>query len=261
MAASYNVGPSRIYNKRDLTYFRRKKCDLHEKIPELNCCRGMATNKTNQELSTSTLNSTEVAIVKALAYEPYTVAEVAELLESTEGEAKKALGKLRDAGWLRKGSRKGSFAIASKAVDIVEGLFSGGQCGAPIELGYEDLTERERKVVDALRADSGRPVKSINELIDACNWASLSSKSATLTGRALGNSRVRNQLRRLVRSSWVENAEGRGKGKYRLTQAAVKRLKRVAKASTPTEGPHKRTKKAVKKEAPKVTEEHASEAF
>lgn len=144
------------------------------------------------------------------------------------------------------------------------------QAGEPIEkLAYDKLTYRERKVVDAL-AQPGRPVLSISDLIDACGWSSSSSKTASLKGRALGNSRVRNQLRRLVRSSWVENAEERGKGTYRLTAKARDRLARVTK-----DGPArqalglaaatkavKRTKRAApKREAPPVTEAHEAEAF
>jgi len=139
---------------------------------------------------------------------------------------------------------------------------TSGQSAEPRQLHYTDLTPRERKVVNAL-AQPGRPVLHLSEIVDACGWTRPKPKDGELRGKALGNNRVRNQLRRLVPSEWVENAEERGKGTYRLTAKARDRLKRLA--TTPADGaakePHKRTKRAPAKEAPAVTEAHASEEF
>ena len=105
---------------------------------------------------------------------------------------------------------------------------SQGQCGEELKLQFEELTKNEQKVVLAL-ADKGRPVLTIKELVEACGWKSLkaSGTNEEFKGKARGNSRVRNSLRRLVRATWVENAEGRGSGKYRLTPQAVSRLRRA----------------------------------
>jgi len=212
----------------------------------------MATKTKKQALDFKSLSSTERAVVEALAKGAYTKAGVAELAETTEAKAGATLKSLHKAGWLSTYKSPEWFTVSSHGEEILESLRSGGQAGKPIELGFEDLTRKEQKVVNAL-AGADSPVLSIAELVAACGWSSLSSQGGELTGKALGNSRVRNQLRRLVRSEWVENAEERGKGTYKLTAAAKRRLANVTKASKPSGAP-KRTKKAVKKEAPKAPE-------
>lgn len=105
---------------------------------------------------------------------------------------------------------------------------SQGQGAKEISLSYDELTKNEQKVVLAL-AQEGRPVLTIKELVEACGWKSLKASGANeeFKGKARGNSRVRNSLRRLVQGTWVENYPARGSGKYRLTAKAAKRLKRA----------------------------------
>jgi hypothetical protein len=107
-----------------------------------------------------------------------------------------------------------------------------GQEGPELQLHFSELRESEQRVVTAL-AQPGRPVLTIKELVEACGWKSLhaSEANAEFKGKARGNSRVRNSLRRLVRSQWVENAEAKGKGTYRLTVKASARLRRLVKES------------------------------
>lgn len=108
-----------------------------------------------------------------------------------------------------------------------------GQEGPELQLHFEELREPEQRVVTAL-AQPGRPVLTIKELVEACGWTSLhaSDANAEFKGKARGNSRVRNSLRRLVRSKWVENAEAKGKGTYRLTTQAASRLRRLRKSAS-----------------------------
>lgn len=107
-----------------------------------------------------------------------------------------------------------------------------GQAAPELKLQYEELTKNEQKVVQAL-AQPGRPVLTIKELVEACGWKSLraSDANAEFTGKVRGNSRVRNSLRRLVRSKWVENAEERGRGTYRLSKRGADRLRRLKPAA------------------------------
>lgn len=126
---------------------------------------------------------------------------------------------------------------------------SQGQNGPELKLHYSELTPNERKVVDAL-AQEGRPVLSIKELVKACGWSSLRASEANdeFKGKVRGNSRVRNSLRRLVRSNWVENAEERGRGTYRLSKKGSDRLRRTEKEDKPKS----------RKAAPQATEQTIS---
>lgn len=110
-----------------------------------------------------------------------------------------------------------------------------GQTAPELKLQYEELTKNEQKVVQAL-AQPGRPVLTIKELVEACGWKSLRASDANteFTGKVRGNSRVRNSLRRLVRAKWVENAEERGKGTYRLSKRGGDRLRRLKPAARTT---------------------------
>lgn len=209
----------------------------------------MATNTKKQSLDFKALSPAARKVVEALAKGWYTKVGVAELIEDTEAKAESMIKSLAKAGWLRKYGGKGGFATSAKAEAVLESLRSGGQAGKPLDLGYDDLTPRERKVVDAL---TGGGTLSISELVEACGWSNPKVGDGQLEGAALGNSRVRNQLRRLVRSSWVENAQERGKGTYRLSRQAKKRLTDVAKAPKAAAKAPKRTKPAVKKTAPKA---------
>jgi hypothetical protein len=95
-----------------------------------------------------------------------------------------------------------------------------GQRGKELKLHYSELTVNETKIV-AVLAKSGRPTLTIKELVTACKWNKVEG------GKARGNSRARNTLRRLVRASWVEHPEDVGDGLYRLTSSAAGRLRRL----------------------------------
>jgi len=105
---------------------------------------------------------------------------------------------------------------------------SQGQTGPELKLHFSELTDNEKKLVAALN-QTGRPILTIKELVKACGWHRLRASNANedFTGKVRGNSRVRNTLRRLVRSNWVENAEGRGRGTYRLSKKGSDRLRRA----------------------------------
>jgi hypothetical protein len=118
-----------------------------------------------------------------------------------------------------------------------------GQRGRKSEVSFEELTKNEKRVAIAL-SESPEPILTIKELVEACGWKSLraSGSNDEFLGKARGNSRVRNSLRRLVRGKWVRHAKTIGDGRYKLTDRAVKLLA--------TDKP-KRTKRASTKAAPK----------
>jgi hypothetical protein len=93
-----------------------------------------------------------------------------------------------------------------------------GQRGLGLKLHYSELTSNELKIIGVL-AKPGRPTLTIKELVVACKWNRL--------GKVQANSRVRNTLRRLVRSIWVEHPEDIGDGLYRLSSSAASRLRRL----------------------------------
>jgi hypothetical protein len=95
-----------------------------------------------------------------------------------------------------------------------------GQLGAKIELEFEDLTKHEQLVVASL-ASSDRIVKTIRQIQNDCGWVKAP------IGKARGNSRVRNALRRLVRANWVEHENEIGDGRYRLSCDALPKLLRL----------------------------------
>ena len=95
-----------------------------------------------------------------------------------------------------------------------------GQRGKELKLHYSELTANEHKIV-AVLAKPGRPTLTIKELVVACKWNKIEG------GKARGNSRVRNTIRRLVRSQWVEHPEDIGDGLYSLTSLANARLRRL----------------------------------
>lgn len=96
-----------------------------------------------------------------------------------------------------------------------------GQLGNKIELEFDELTKHEQLVVAAL-ASSERNVKSIRQIQEDCGWVKAP------IGKARGNSRVRNALRRLVRANWVEHESEIGDGRYRLSCDALPKLLRLA---------------------------------
>jgi hypothetical protein len=101
-----------------------------------------------------------------------------------------------------------------------------GQRAGALQLHFEELTKNEQLLVTCLAVE-GRPVKTINEIMEALGWNKIRG------GRARGCSRVRNTLRRLVRSQWVTHDTEVGDGKYRLTRVALDRLRRLVKDTEP----------------------------
>ena len=76
-------------------------------------------------------------------------------------------------------------------------------------------------LIDTFGKEPGRPTLTIKELVTACKWNKVEG------GKARGNSRARNTLRRLVRSSWVGHPEDVGDGLYRLTTGGANRIRRL----------------------------------
>lgn len=103
---------------------------------------------------------------------------------------------------------------------------SQGQRAGALRLSFDDMTKNEQMVVVAL-AREGRPVLTIREIMVECNWHHMPG------GKAQGNSRVRNTLRRLVRANWVTHPDEVGDGKYRLSTQALARLRRIAAKELP----------------------------
>lgn len=101
-----------------------------------------------------------------------------------------------------------------------------GQRAGALQLHFDELTKNEQLLVSSL-AIEGRPVRTINEIMEELNWNHIQG------GRARGCSRVRNTLRRLVRARWVTHATEVGDGKYRLTKQAIDRLRRLVKDTEP----------------------------
>lgn len=94
------------------------------------------------------------------------------------------------------------------------------QRAGALQLRFEQLTKNEQLLV-SFCAREGRPVFSITELMEGLNWHKMKG------GRARGCSRVRNTLRRLVRSQWLVHETEIGDGKYRLSKNGLDRLRRL----------------------------------
>lgn len=95
-----------------------------------------------------------------------------------------------------------------------------GQRAGALQLHFDQLTKNEQLVVVNL-AQEGRPVFTIIEIMELLNWHKMKG------GRARGSSRVRNTLRRLVRSQWLVHESEVGDGKYRLSKNGLDRLRRI----------------------------------
>jgi hypothetical protein len=100
-----------------------------------------------------------------------------------------------------------------------------GQRAGALQLRFEELTKNEQLLV-TFCAQEGRPTFTIKELAEGLNWTRMKG-SETMSGRARGISRVRNTLRRLVRSQWLIHATEVGDGKYRLSKNGLDRLRRL----------------------------------
>lgn len=95
-----------------------------------------------------------------------------------------------------------------------------GQRAGALQLRFEELTKNEQLLVTFLAKD-GRPVQTIVELMEGLGWNKIKG------GRARGSSRVRNTLRRLVRSQWLVHESEVGDGRYRLSKNGLDRLRRL----------------------------------
>lgn len=96
-----------------------------------------------------------------------------------------------------------------------------GQQGSPLKLAFDELSENEQQLVTFLGAE-GRPVYTIKEMMEGLGW------HLGRMGRARGNSKVRNTLRRLVRSNWVGHKDDIGDGEYRITLRGYNQLVKLA---------------------------------
>lgn len=96
-----------------------------------------------------------------------------------------------------------------------------GQASSPLRLTFEELSANEQEMVIFLGVE-GRPVFTIKELMEGLGW------HLGRTGKARGNSKVRNTLRRLVRSHWVSHQSEIGDGKYRISTSGLNRLMKLA---------------------------------
>lgn len=97
---------------------------------------------------------------------------------------------------------------------------SSGQSGPAMDLPFEKISDKERKVLDFLNGSGSgqRPIMTITQMAEGC-FKSLGAKKS--------NSWVRNCLRRLVRSGNVEKVE---RGQYRISDAGRKKLARAEAA-------------------------------
>jgi len=100
-----------------------------------------------------------------------------------------------------------------------------GQRGTSLEMGFGDFNANEKAVLEALSRSEAMTIK---EIVVANGWQADGSK---------GNSRVRNSLRRPVRSGWAEHTKRMGDGKYCLTTIALGHFGEAAKIAARTAGP------------------------
>jgi len=124
-----------------------------------------------------------------------------------------------------------------------------GQQASPLRLTFEELSENEQQLVTFLGVE-GRPVFTIKEIMEGLGW------HLGRMGKARGNSKVRNTLRRLVRSNWATHSEDIGDGKYRITLAGLNKLKKLAdEVESPAPKKHKPSKAETKTEQPAEVKE------
>lgn len=116
-----------------------------------------------------------------------------------------------------------------------------GQQAEALRLRYDELSDNEKEII-LLLAHGDRPVMSIKEIMEALNW------HRGPGGRARGNSRVRNTMRRLVRSRWVGHKSEVGDGLYRITVSALNKLEKLVADEKP-EAPKKHKAKKAAPEA------------
>jgi hypothetical protein len=125
-----------------------------------------------------------------------------------------------------------------------------GQQAEGLRLKFDEMSDNEKEIV-VLLAHPDRPVMSIKEIMTALNW------HRGPGGRAKGNSRVRNTMRRLVRSRWVTHKSEVGDGLYRISTSALNKLEKLVEENpeaTPAPKKHK-AKKAAPAQADADTKE------
>ena len=105
-------------------------------------------------------------------------------------------------------------------------MIQGGACkrGQSVDIGtrsFDVLNDTEQEVLKALfaRGSADRPAMKNSDIQVVCLWESLKKGQAS--------SRVRNSLRRLVASGWVEVP---AKGSYRITEEGFSRMAPPPKA-------------------------------
>lgn len=108
---------------------------------------------------------------------------------------------------------------------------SQGQRAGALQLRFDELTKNEQLLVTFMSAGVKRPTHSIVEIMEGLGWNKIKG------GRARGSSRVRNTLRRLVRSQWLVHATEIGDGEYRLSKNGLDRLRRIVKDSDKPDAP------------------------
>jgi hypothetical protein len=102
---------------------------------------------------------------------------------------------------------------------------STGQSAPPIVIHFNELTDRERKLLRYIDGDGEglRPMVPIKDMVSVF--------VGTAGTKARANSWVRNQLRDLVRGSWIVKVD---RGMYQVAESARKRI-RAATATDTTE--------------------------
>lgn len=130
-----------------------------------------------------------------------------------------------------------------------------GQQGSPLKLAFEELSENEQQLVTFLGVE-GRPTFTIKGLMEGLGW------HLGRTGKARGNSKVRNTLRRLVRANWVGHKSEIGDGEYRITLRGFNQLVKLATEVANDEKPkkHKPAKTEPEVAAPPPAAETTSSA-
>jgi hypothetical protein len=131
----------------------------------------------------------------------------------------------------KKGARKGK-AVKGKATknksrkaNSKGSAPSTGQSAPPIVIHFNELTDRERKLLRYIDGDGEglRPMVPIKDMVSVFYGAAGT--------KARANSWVRNQLRDLVRGSWIVKVD---RGMYQVAESARKRI-RAATAPDTTE--------------------------
>lgn len=128
-----------------------------------------------------------------------------------------------------------------------------GQQGPELHLAFEELNENEQQLVCFI-GQEGRPVFTIKEMMEGLGW------HLGRTGRARGNSRVRNTLRRLVRSRWVAHEDEIRDGRYRISIRGMNQLVKLAEAQNENAPSKPRKHKPTKKTTAAKTEPETTAA-